>query len=118
MFFPSAMQIRINELMYKNYQQPTAFNYITEGGNILDFYKHLNLRPVQIETPAQLDCKNNENCVIALTCQETLKYGAPDGKLIFSDCPNWIFKLDFNGWLERTALYNIYELRSIESQKP
>ncbi len=115
MFFPSAMQIRINELMYKRYQQPTAFNYLTEGGNILDFYKHLNLRPVSIDNPAKVDCKDNENCLIALTCQETVKYGAPQGKLIFSDCPSWIFKLDFNGWLERTALYNIYELRTIES---
>lgn len=116
MFFPSAMQIRINELMYKHYQMPTAFNYITEGGNILDFYKHLNLRPVPIQSPAQLDCKESENCIIALTCQETVKYGVPHGKRIFSDCPSWIFKLDFNGWLERTALYNIYELRSIEQQ--
>ena len=115
MFTPSAMQIRINKLLYTHYQQATAFNYITEGGNILDFYKHLNLRLVAIENPAQLDCKENENCVIALTCQETVKYGAPRGKLIFSDCPSWIFKLDFNGWLERTALYNIYQLKSIES---
>ncbi|MEN9947062.1 MAG: hypothetical protein RLZZ293_1448 [Pseudomonadota bacterium] len=114
MFVPSAMQIRINQLMYNRYQQATAFNYITEGGNILDFYKHLNLRPVPIQEPKQLDCKDNENCVIALTCQETLKYGAPKGKLIFSDCPTWIFKLDFNGWLERTALYNIYEIRNLE----
>ncbi len=115
MFVPSAMQIRINELMYKRYYQPTAFNYITEGGNILDFYKHPNLRPVPIDNPTKVDCKANENCLIALTCQETVKYGAPDGKRIFSDCPSWIFKLDFNGWLERTALYNIYELRSVES---
>lgn len=116
MFVPSAMQIRINELLYKRYQKPTAFNYITEGGNVLDFYKRLNLRPVPIQNPSQIDCKNNEDCVIALTCQETVKYGAPQhSKLIFSDCPSWIFKLDFNGWLERTALYNIYELHSIES---
>ena len=115
MFFPSAMQIRINQLLYQNYQQSTAFNFITEGGNILDFYKHLNLRPVAITSPQQLDCKDNENCLIALTCQETVKYGAPQGKLIFSDCPHWIFKLDFNGWLERTALYNIYELKSVET---
>ena len=115
MFVPSAMQIRINELMYKRYYQPTAFNYLTEGGNILDFYKHPNLRPVPIDNPAKVDCKSNENCLIALTCQETVKYGAPNDKLIFSDCPKWIFKLDFNGWLERTALYNIYELKSVES---
>lgn len=115
MFFPAAMQIRINELLYKHYQQPTAFNYVTEGGNVLDFYKHLNLRPVPLDNPSKLDCKESENCLIALTCQETVKYGVPNGKLIFSDCPSWIFKLDFNGWLERTALYNIYELHSIES---
>lgn len=116
MFFPSAMQIRINELMYKDYWKPTAFNYITEGGNILDFYKHTNLRPVSIENPQQLNCAESENCIIALTCQETVKYGAPHGKLIFSDCPSWIFKLNFNGWLDRTALYNIYELKNIESK--
>lgn len=114
MFVPAAMQIRINELVYNRYQQATAFNYLTEGGNILDFYKHLNLRPVPISSPTQVDCHATENCVIALTCQETLKYGAPRGNLIFSDCPSWIFKLDFNNWLERTALYNIYELRSVE----
>lgn len=116
MFFPSAMQIRINELLYKNYWQPTAFNYLTEGGNVLDFYKHTNLRLIPIQEPHQLDCHNNENCIVALTCQETVKYGAPAGKLIFSDCPSWIFKLNFNGWLDRTALYNIYEMHSIESK--
>lgn len=116
MFFPSAMQIRINELLYKNYWQATAFNYITEGGNVLDFYKHTNLRLIPIQEPRQIDCHDNENCIVALTCQETVKYGAPTGKLIFSDCPSWIFKLNFNGWLDRTALYNIYELHNIESK--
>lgn len=111
MLVPAAMQIRINELLYNNYPQATAFNYITEGGNVLDFYKHLNLRPVPLSDPRQLDCRAQENCLLALTCQETLKYSAPSGRLIFSDCPKWIFKLDFNGWLERTALYNIYAIR-------
>lgn len=117
MFFPIAMQIRINELIYKKYIQPTAFNYITDGGNILDFYKHLNLRPVKIDSPQQIDCKESENCIIALTCPETIKYGVPNGKLIFSDCHQWLYKFNFNDWLDRTALYNIYEIHSIESTK-
>ncbi len=116
MFIPSAMQIRINQLLYQRYQQATSFYYITEGGNVLDFYKHLNLNLQAITKPEEVHCKNTENCLLALTCQENKKYGAPSGKLIFSDCPAWIFKLDFNGWLERTALYNIYELHNIESQ--
>lgn len=114
MLVPSTPQIGVNIFMYKHYRHPTAFNYLTEGGNILDFYKHLNLRPVPIQNPNQLDCKAKENCLLALTCQETKKFGAPNGKLVFSDCPPWIFKLDFNNWLERTALYNIYDLSSIE----
>lgn len=116
MFTPPAMQIRINKLIYNEYTAPTSFNYITEGGNILDFYSRSNLKPVAISEPSQVDCKQNENCIIALTCQETRKYGSPQGKLIFSDCPNWLLKLNFNGWLDRTALYNIYELKSIESK--
>lgn len=116
MFTPPAMQIRINKLIYHEYNQPTAFNYITEGGNILNFYSHTTLRPVAIADPSQIDCKQNENCILALTCQETVKYGAPQGKLIFSDCPSWLLKFNFNGWLDRTALYNIYELKSIESK--
>jgi phosphatidylinositol glycan class B len=117
MFFPIAMQIRINELIYKKYIQPTAFNYITDGGNILDFYKHLNLRPVKMDNPQHIDCKASENCIIALTCPETIKYGVPDGKLIFSDCHEWLYKFNFNDWLDRTALYNIYEIHSIESTR-
>lgn len=115
MFVPAAMQIRINELLYKQYNAPTALEYITEGGNVLDFYKHLNLRPSSIDNPDKLDCKPNENCILALTCQETVKYKWHTGKLIYSDCPSWIFKLDFNNWLERTALYNIYEIKSVEN---
>lgn len=114
MFVPAAMQIKINELLFKNYAAPTAFDYITEGGNVLDFYKHLNLRPTYIPNPNQLDCKPTENCILALTCQETVKYKWHTGKLLYSDCPSWIFKLDFNNWLERTALYNVYEIRTIE----
>jgi phosphatidylinositol glycan class B len=116
MFIPAAMQIRINQLLYKDYQKPSIFYYITEGGNILDFYKHLNLDLRAINTPRQAQCSPTKNCLIALTCQETIKYGPQTGRLVFSDCPSWIFKLDFNGWLERTALYNIYELQNIEQQ--
>lgn len=115
MFTPPAMQLRINELLYNRYQGPTTFNYLTEGGNVLDFYKHVNLTPVPLKSPINPSCGVGENCLIALTCQETVKYGAPKGKLIFSDCPPWIFKLDFNNWLERTALYNIYELKSVNN---
>lgn len=113
MFIAPAMQLRINKLIYTDYTTPTSFNYITEGGNILDFYARQDLRTIAIKNPAEISCNKNERCLIALTCQETVNFGKPlSGKLIFSDCPAWIFKINFNGWLERTALYNIYELDS------
>ncbi|MDD3267245.1 MAG: hypothetical protein PHC75_08735 [Burkholderiales bacterium] len=115
MFFPSAMQIRINKLMY-DYKKPTVFYHITQNGNMLTFYTQPNLRTSKIASPSEAVCAPNENCVLALTCQETLKYGEPNGKLIFSDCPSWLFKLNFNDWISRTPLYRIYELQSVESK--
>lgn len=115
MFFPSAMQIRINKLMYY-YDKPTMFYHITHSGNMLTFYTQPNLQTAQIKSPSEAICKPNENCILALTCQETLKYGEPKGKLIFSDCPSWLFKLNFNDWISRTPLYRIYELQSVESK--
>lgn len=114
MFFPSAMQIRINKLMY-DYKQPTTFYHITGNGNMLTFYTRANLQTKQITSPQEAICKDGENCILALTCQESIKYGEPNGKLLFSDCPSWLFKLNFNDWISRTPLYKIYELQSIES---
>lgn len=115
MFFPSAMQIRINKLMY-DYDKPTVFYHITGGGNMLTFYTQPNLQSTTISSPSEAICKPNQNCVLAMTCQEVLKYGEPNGKLIFSDCPSWLFKLNFNDWISRTPLYKIYELQSVESK--
>ena len=49
MFTPSATQLPLGKTIYNEYKQDATFYYITEGGNILDFYKRRNLTLKQIQ---------------------------------------------------------------------
>ncbi len=110
MFTPSATQLPLGRHIYDKYQQAATFYYITEGGNILDFYKRMDLTLQQIQTPNEAVCQAGKTCLVALTCQQIREYNYNKGQIVYSNCPSWIFKLDFNNWLERTALYNVYDI--------
>ncbi len=112
---PSAIQISLCKAMYNKYTEPTTFYYITEGGNELDFYKRVNMQTIPITTLKQIQCSKNMNCLVALTCQQSEELLPKYSNPVYSLCPSWIKKLDFNNWLERTAIYNVYELNNIES---
>lgn len=109
---PSAIQLPLCKFIYDKYSTPLQFNYITEGGNELDFYKRANVDLVQIKNVDELKCDVTKTCLVALTCQqvrENQKF-ATNNKIIYNNCPSWLFKINFTGWLDRTAIYNIYEV--------
>ncbi len=111
-FIPSAIQLPLCKAIYNKYSTPVQFNYITEGGNELDFYKRSNVDLVQIKHVDELKCVIGKTCLVALTCQQVRdnKVFAEQNKIIYNNCPAWLLKLNFNGWLDRTAIYDIFEI--------
>ena len=117
MLIPAAIQLPLCQKIYNNYKGVVTFYRITEGGNLLNFYKQPNTSIKNIKNISEVACAvKNGVCLLALTCYEDIKYKPLPKykyKLVYSNCPSWIFSVDFNNWLERTALYKVYELEKV-----
>jgi hypothetical protein len=96
--------------VYTQYRGPTTFYHITEGGHILEFYKRPSLAMVKIARPDDARCRPHESCLIALTCREVRATGFRAPRIIYSNCPTWLSRVNVNGWQERSALYNVYDI--------
>jgi phosphatidylinositol glycan class B len=114
---PSGTSVFLCRAIYNKFSEPMQFYAITEGGNELNFYKRKNVELFYIKDIKQVQCNKNKVCLLALTCQQAQANPNINGKIIYNSCPSWLLKLNFNGWLDRAAVYNIYQINNTESGK-
>ncbi|MFN8769999.1 MAG: hypothetical protein ACK5Z5_08415 [Neisseriaceae bacterium] len=107
---PSGTNVLLCKAIYDKFNQPMQFYAITQGGNLLNFYKRKNVELVYINNINQANCDKNKVCLLALTCQQVKANPQLNGKMIYRNCYDWLFKLNFNDWLDRAAVYNIYQI--------
>jgi hypothetical protein len=107
---PASAQLPLCKKIYDTYRGPARFYALQPYGHILDFYKRPDLQVVIVDGPEQAKCAAGETCLLALTCGQIRKLGPQKGRVVFENCPDWIYQLDYGGWLEGTALFDVYEL--------
>lgn len=112
-FLPSGTQLVLCKALYDMYDTPAQLYYFTEGGHVIDFYKRKNMQLTPIDVINQVKCDADKVCLVALTCQQVVANPqiAATGKVVYFNCPKWLLNLNFNGWLDRSAVYNVYELK-------
>jgi phosphatidylinositol glycan class B len=111
MVVPPTTEMPLYKYLYRNYQRPTDYYFLTYGGSDVDFYKRQNLLSHKIEKIDDIKCDPVRPCLLALTCGQVEKLGFHnDKKIVYSQCPSFLYKLNFGDWIGRTAIYNVYRL--------
>jgi len=101
--------------IYDTYKTPTVYYFLTYGGSDVDFYKNKNLESRKIENISEIKCDKDKRCLLGLICVQALENKFPySQKIVYSQCPQWLYKVNFTNWMGRTV-YNIYELDSTDT---
>jgi len=115
MFKPADAQIALYKTIYDNYPEPiTMYNFgedpyhrvelinfysrpgLELGGTITDNTRITSERPILIATMNPSDVLDRW----------------PEHELVFASLPDWVKHFNFNGWLERTDQWYVYEVNN------
>ncbi len=111
MAIPPTTELPVYRYIYKNYSLPTDYYFLTYGGSDVDFYKRQDLISHKIDKIEDIKCDPLRPCLLALTCGQTEKLNfLNDKKIVYSQCPSFLYKFNFGDWIGRTAIYNVYHL--------
>ena len=111
MTIPPTTELPVARFIYKNYTGPADYYFLTYGGSDIDFYKRQNLLSYKINNLNQIKCSDSKPCLLALTCGQAAQLNFPlQDREIYTQCPSFIFKLNFGDWINRTAIYKVYRL--------
>jgi hypothetical protein len=87
-----------------------VFYATSEGGNLVNFYKHNNVTMHYVKKVSDMKCEPGKICLWALNCEEVRKNLNIPGKIIYDNCPNWISYINFNDWVDRSGLFRVYQI--------
>lgn len=117
-FKPADNQISLYKAIYKNYKNPTTLYYISENPyyRVLDinFYKRKSLTIKRINSLDEINHQTNMTELVVITNKENLPKIRSQNKLIYSSFPDWVLKLNYGNWVERTKVWYVYELGTVE----
>lgn len=112
MFRPADNLIPLYEKVY-DFNSPVTVYYINENPyhRVLDihFYKRENAEAVKAESISSVQNRGGTKTLLALTSNEI-----PDHtkwKLVYMGVPIWLKDFNFNGWIDRTKFWRLYEMK-------
>lgn len=111
MAIPPTTEMPVFSYIYKNYALPADYYFLSYGGSDIDFYKRQNLISHKIDKVEDVICDPTKTCLLALTCGKVAELNFHhEDKLVYSQCPSYIYNVNFGNWIGRTAIYNVYRL--------
>ncbi len=111
LLIPPSTELPVLRYIYDTYKTPTEYYFLSYVGSDMDFYKNNYLDSKKINNINEINCDKNKKCILALTCSQAFENRFPfSNKIVFSQCPKWLYKVNYGNWMGRTAIYNIYEL--------
>ena len=111
LLIPPTTELPVWLYIYDSYKTPTVYYFLTYGGSDVDFYKNQNIESKRIESISEIRCHQDKKCLLGLTCSQAFENNFPyPAKIVYSQCPQWLYKVNFGNWMGRTAIYNVYEL--------
>jgi GPI mannosyltransferase 3 len=117
LLIPPTTELPVWRYIYDSYgKTPSVYYFLTYGGSDVDFYKSKNIESKKIEKISDIQCPKNKKCLLGLTCMQALENNIPfPKKVIYSQCPQWLSKINYGNWIGRTAIYNVYELDNVDT---
>ena len=117
-FNPADSQVGMYREIYNKYDYPVTLYYFNDDPyhKALDihYYKRENLTLKKADSADQLNALANTRFLVAGKSNDTAMIKIKGKRLIWSSFPEWIRMLNFNNWVERTTLWNVYEVDRLE----
>lgn len=116
MFRPADNTINLYETIYNNYREPATVFYTDKNPYLrvlnVHWYKRANLSIVKIDSVQQA-ASNNGNTVLLVTenLKDTDAIQQPH-RLVYRGLPGWLKHFNYNGWIDRTRFWYVYELNA------
>jgi phosphatidylinositol glycan class B len=115
-FQPADSQVNLYQVIYNRYKTPTTLYYINKNPyhRVLNihFYKRKNLEIKQISSIDEINSRTDKTNLIVFTNQNSPSGFDKNSKLVYSSFPSWIIKFNFNNWVDRTNIWNVYQLKN------
>jgi phosphatidylinositol glycan class B len=112
-FKPADAQISLYKTVYDEYQQPITIYNFGEDPYFrvaqFHFYGRPDLRMGGTITDSTT-FNPKENFLVATMHPADVETRWPDRKLIYASLPAWVKHFNFNGWLERTDQWYVYQV--------
>ena len=108
---PADSQLPLYHTLYNDYPDNTTLYYINDNpyDRVLNinYYKRDNLTILAIDKIE--DIEDYTNALIVFKGNEHLDQFS-SSKLVYATYPEWIYHFNFNGWIERSNPWYVYEL--------
>ena len=119
-FRPADANTYLYKTIFDNYHDPTTLYYIKSGPYQrvqLDivFYRRSNLEMREIRSIDEIHLDIGRLCLFVTRNPYSIREIEYKYKLVYSTLPEWIKKLNFNNWVERTKLWYVYEINAADS---
>ena len=108
---PADAQVPLYKKLYRNYSEPTTLHYYGKDPYYrvlyINFYKRPNLKIKPIDSLDRTLVKAGDLLVLERRLKDD---DAIRGELIYSSYPDWLYRFNFNNWLDRTRAWYVYEI--------
>jgi phosphatidylinositol glycan class B len=112
---PADHQISLYRAVYDRYDEPITL-YFSKGNpyhRILDihYYKRTGLEFKKYESHDEVQFNANGRCLFVTQDAGSMKDVVYPYTLVYRTFPEWVRRFNITGWVERTTLWYVYELR-------
>ena len=66
----------------------------------------------EIRSINEIDLDSDQRCLFVTRNPDSIRETGLKYRLVYSTLPEWIKKLNFNNWVERTKLWYVYEIHA------
>ncbi len=119
---PADERINLFKKLYDDYPKPVTLYYDGEDpfrkAREIFFYRRWAIRTKAVKNWEDINKDTSAYCLFATKTNGNISVIRKNSSLIYSSYPQFIRKMNFNHWVERTHFWNIYELRRIDSLPP
>lgn len=110
---PAEKLIEIYQKIYTEYPNPSKLLYINDnpylGSSDVYFYRRSNLTMKKINSPDEIKIEKNYNTLFVTRDISKINNSKLKYKIIYSTYPKWMWKLNFNHWMERSNIYYLVQ---------
>lgn len=116
-FVPVDTEVRLFQTIYRDYPGPTTLYFLNENpyrrALDINFYKRENLTITKVDSGDQIHFVQGQINLVVTRTNPDIEGLNLSRRLIYCNFPDYVSKLNFNHWIERTHFWYVYELTPI-----